>query len=467
MVGKQRVQPIPRTGAGDAVAGKVGDVDQAGTVAQHPRLAPDGRPPVLPVEPDRLLARLITGGKPQGVFPAGIEAEDRPHILLHPVNWAGAHRAACRAFLIREMDLEAVGILVGDPRAGEILARPVAIAGKIPAKHIQLRLPLHHPFGREKAKPAGLRKAGDDAVAAEIVAQFRHRTEQRCTVRRPDHRPVDDALDPRLPHRRNAGDGAHHVRLDPLKIVGEQLMPEALGRAVLGPEPHVAFIGADQQALALLPQVVFAVAVGDGGQAAIHRGDLRDGLGHEILMLRRHQRQVDPGEPRHLARPEARRVHHPTGADRPARGFDDPRPVGLRHRRRHRREAVDLRAPRPRPRRIGHRHARRIDIAALRFVHDAADAVEIHQGMQPLCLIPADLVKIHLVIARLGRLKPQLMFARPGLGKVEGAGLEDAAALSRLGLQFLVKAHRVVLKAADIGAVMQPVDIRRRVPGRA
>lgn len=244
-------------------------------------------------------------------------------------------------------------------------------------------------------------------------------------------------------------------------------MPEALRRAVFGPEPHVAFIGADQQALALLPQGVFAVPVGDGGQAAIHRGDLRDGLGHDILMLRRHQRQVDPRQGRHLPRPEARGVHRPIGADRPARGFGDPGPVRLRNRCRHRREAVDLRPPRPRARRIGRGHARRIDIAALRFVHDAADAVEIDQRMQTLGLIPADLVEIHLVIARLGRLKPQLVFARLGLGKVEGAGLKDPAALPRLGLQLVVKAHRVVLKAADIGAVMQPVDIRRRVPGGA
>ena len=58
------------------------------------------------------------------------------------------------------------------------------------------------------------------------------------------------------------------------------------------------------------------------------------------------------------------------------------------------------------------------------------------------------------------------MFARFGLRQIQRAGLEDAAALACFGLQILVKPHRVVLDAADIGAVMQAVDIGRRVPGR-
>ena len=126
---------------------------------------------------------------------------------------------------------------------------------------------------------------------------------------------------------------------------------------------------------------------------------------------------------------------------------------------------MDLGAPRPRACGIGHGHARRVHIAALGFIHDAADAVEVHQRVQPLGLVPADLMEIHAIVFRLGRLQAQLVFARLSLRQIKAAGLEDAAALPRLGLQLFVKAHGVMLQSADVGAVMQPVDIGRRVPG--
>ena len=113
---------------------------------------------------------------------------------------------------------------------------------------------------------------------------------------------------------------------------------------------------------------------------------------------------------------------------------------------------------------VGGGHARGVHIAAVGFIHDAADAVEVHQRVQRLGLGATDLVKVHAVKFRLGGLQAQLMFAGFGLGKVERSGLEHAAALASLGFKLVVEAHRVMLDAADIGAVMQPVDIRRRMP---
>ena len=86
--------------------------------------------------------------------------------------------------------------------------------------------------------------------------------------------------------------------------------------------------------------------------------------------------------------------------------------------------------------------------------------------MQPLRLLAADLVKVHAVEFGLSRLKTQLMFPVFCLGQIEASGLKHAAALSGLGFQLIVKVHRVVLDTADIGAVMQPVNIRRRMPCR-
>ena len=213
-----------------------------------------------------------------------------------------------------------------------------------------------------------------------------------------------------------------------------------------------------------MAQVILTVAVCDRRQAALHRGDLGNGFGDEILVLSRHQGQLNPRQRRNLAAPKPGGVDHPAGANVAQGGLDDPRPIGLSLGGCYRAIAVNLRPPRPCARRIGHGHARWVDIAALGFVHDAADAVEVHQRMQPFGLIPAHLIEIHPVIFRLRRLQAQLMLARLRLRKIERTRLEDAAALAGFSLQLFVKTHGIMLQTADVGAVMQPVDIGRRVP---
>ena len=62
-------------------------------------------------------------------------------------------------------------------------------------------------------------------------------------------------------------------------------MGEIQRRAVFSPELQIALIGADQQALPFLAQVIFPIAVCNRGQTAIHRRDFGDGFGYEILVL--------------------------------------------------------------------------------------------------------------------------------------------------------------------------------------
>ena len=87
--------------------------------------------------------------------------------------------------------------------------------------------------------------------------------------------------------------------------------------------------------------------------------------------------------------------------------------------------------------------------------------------MQPLCLGARYLVEVHAIAPRACRLNAQLMFARLGLRQIQRTGLEDAATLTCLGLERLVQLHRVMLDAADVGDVMQPVDIGGRMPCRS
>ena len=244
-------------------------------------------------------------------------------------------------------------------------------------------------------------------------------------------------------------------------------MAEVERRAFLRPEADVLLIGADQEALTLLPEVVFAVAVGDGGEAAALRGDLRDGFGDEILVLRRDQRQVKPGHRGDLPAPEARGVDDPVAVDVSLGRLYDPCAVGLLDRGGDGGVAVDFGAERAGAGGIGHGDAGRIDVAAVLLIHDAADAVVVDEGVKLLRLLAADLAEIHAVMARLGGLNAELVLSRLRLREVERTRLEDAAALTRLFLQLLVEVHRIVLDAGDVGVVVEAVNARRRVPGGA
>ena len=61
-------------------------------------------------------------------------------------------------------------------------------------------------------------------------------------------------------------------------------------------------------------------------------------------------------------------------------------------------------------------------------------------------------------------LQAQLMLSFFSLCKVERAGLKDATRLSCFFFQRIIEVHCVMLNAADIRAVMQPMNIGRRMP---
>ena len=179
------------------------------------------------------------------------------------------------------------------------------------------------------------------------------------------------------------------------------------------------------------------------------------------------QWQLQPRQRGHFTAPQPGGINHPVGVNVAFGRFHYPCAIRLLHRGRDRREPVDFCPSLPRAHSIGVGHTRRVHITAIRLEHDTTDAVEIDQRMQPFGLIPRHFVEIHAVKLRLGFLQTQLVFAVLGLSKVERAGFEYTAGLASFGLQFFVERHRVMLQAGDIGAVMQPVDIGRRMPSAA
>ena len=174
-------------------------------------------------------------------------------------------------------------------------------------------------------------------------------------------------------------------------------MAKTGGGFAFGPETHITLISANQKAFALLAQIIFAVAVRDRGQTAIHCVNLGNGFGDEILVLGGLQGQFKPCKPRHFAAPKTRGIDHPLGFDVPLGGAHDPAAIGLRFGGCYRSKAVNFRAVLARTGRISSGHTRGIDITAFRFPHNSANAIKINQRMQLFRFRARHLGKIHPV----------------------------------------------------------------------
>ncbi len=354
------------------------------------------------------------------------------------------------------------------PRPDKTLGCPVeAVAGEVPGKHVIFGFAGDNPLGQHGAKAAGLGEAGDDTVAAVVVFQFRHRSEQRCRVRRPDHRPVDHPFHTGIAEGRHAFAGAHVIGLDTLKIIGEEFMAEIEWCSFLGPEFTVLFIGTNQETQAFLAHVVFAVTIGDRWQAAADFGNFRHGLGYEILVFGRLQGQVDTSQLSNLARPKSGGIDHNIGMDGALVGDHKPGTIGLLAGAGDGAEALDAAAHFARPSGIGHGDAGRVHIAAVLLEHDAADTVKIDERVFLFSFLAAEFIELHAKLAGLGALQAQLVFAIPSLGKIKRTGLEHAAGLAGFLFQLLVELHRVILQLGDVVVVMQAVQVGCSMPGGA
>ncbi len=164
---------------------------------------------------------------------------------------------------------------------------------------------------------------------------------------------------------------------------GSSSWPKSKGVPVLGPVHAMAFVGAEQDALAFLPRIPAALAIGDGRQVAPHRRDLGDVLGDQVMMFDRHQGQGDAGLRRHLARPQASGVHHVFASDRPVRRCHLPVAGRQLPRRRHRRVAQDAGAEFARGAGKGVGGAGRIDIALFRLIERGDQPVGVEHRNAP------------------------------------------------------------------------------------
>ena len=392
--------------------------------------SPTGSNQRAPAEGEVVFARHALRRVPQRVLPTIGGAEDRPLLLLLLVDGPRAQGPPGRPLFVGVNDAVAGRIVVQRPAHHIALGGPGTEARHVEGEEVEVRLAVDHPFCDRTGEACPLAEAGDNAAADEVVVELRHRAEQRRHIGGPDHRPVDHPLDPGGAQHRNALASAHDVVGDAIEIVGQQLVAELQRGAVDRPEAAVFLVGAAEQALALLAQVVALVAVVQQRDLLAQGLDLGDRLGDEILVFHGHQRQIDPGQLADLAAPETGGVDHRVGFDGALRRHHLPGAVGLRVGLDHRRMTVDLGAAVARALGKGVGNAAGVDVAFVGLEHADANVRQIQERVHRQGFFLGDDLEVDAGVFRLGALDLELVLAFLGGGEIDAADGVDAAGLS-------------------------------------
>ena len=124
--------------------------------------------------------------------------------------------------------------------------------------------------------------------------------QNKVAVRRKALGSVQHLFDTGFVERRNACDRLFHQWLEMIPVIVQQGEIKALGYALLGPGDRVRLIAAHDQSTNLFLEIGQPIGIAQGRQIARHRGDF---FGHQVLVLHRYQRNIDPGHLSQLTRP--------------------------------------------------------------------------------------------------------------------------------------------------------------------
>ena len=293
--------------------------------------------------------------------------------------------------MVREV--HGIFVTVGFQRLlqGIVVIGVAGVAARSDGPHVPLGFAMHDPFGQDLARPAPLGDPEGKAVPLKRVFDAGHGPEQWQSVGRVWDRSVDVAPHTGCAKGRHPLHCVFDVEFQPLQIVGIQLEAEVFRHWVVGRDPMgltVAFIGAEVQAVLVLPQVVADINIADNGQFAPvflgPCGDFGDFVCQEVLVAHHHHRHGAPAKGfEHLAHAlcvVARAIHNEFAANVALVRLHDPLVTVL----------VDAcgRAESFDPRTcvacaLGHGlgQLRRIDIAVQWIPHTAREIVGFHEGV--------------------------------------------------------------------------------------
>ena len=171
---------------------------------------------------------------------------------------------------------------------------------------------------------------------------------------------------------------------DFVKIIGQKLMAKIPRRAIHGPWTAGLFVKSYAKAAAFLPQValsswihhmrMFAACIDNGR-------NLRDIFSDNILMLHRHQREIDARHRPHLTRPKAGGIYNMLRMNRAFIRHKIPGAIGPLCGGEHFAMSLDMRPAHSSGLGIGMGCARRVEMPVKRIIEPTNDPIDIgHRG---------------------------------------------------------------------------------------
>ena len=464
-VGEQPVEHGLRVGAAYLVLGEAGEIEHADPLAHGAALLGDLRECVAAAEAVFLVA--AAAAEPLGPLPAEDLRINRALVLQLAVERRGALRTARIAELAGIVDLVHLLVLVDRLLEGVAAQRPVAVAARIEPVDVDVRLAVHHPLGQVLARAGPLGDADAGAAAHPVIPQARRRAEQEVAVRQVGDRPIDHALDAR---RLEAGDSVHGVLeagRDPVQVGRQELHVEAPVDAVQAPGLGVLhLVGPDQDALLFLAVVAGGDRVADHWRLPVEGLDLREVLGHQVLVAHVDHRHAEPDPGRDLVGEGTGGVHHVLADDGALLGDDFPLArgalLGIQHP-----IAERDRGP-AHARALGHGvgGAGRVGVAVVRRVGAGNDALGIEQRMELPDFIGPDQMYLDVQVLQLALdvLEP-VHLVRTGC-QADGAAAVPAGRLSGLLFQGFVEPDTMVVERGHGETADEVGNQPCRVPGR-
>ena len=380
----------------------------------------------------------------------------------------GLERAAGGQLFVRIRDDEAPRVELPRGIAQVVLARGErAVARDVHAEDVVAGIALDHPLRQREADGTALREPAHAAAGDPKISFAGHRADERIAVGREGERTVHPALDADFGERGEARVADLELWQDAFDIGRQQIHAVVPGCAFRAPVARVAFIHAEQRALAERLQVGEALEVRDRHELATERGEHRHVVGDEVVVRHWHHRQVEARHATHAPRPKTRRVHHVLRDDAPLLGDHVPVAVGPLLQIEHAVAQDEIGAAAPRGDGEGMRRAMCVDIAFVRVVEAALESRRIDERAHLADLFGRDEARRHVHGLVHGALGLEHLPALFGGGEADAARHVHADALAALSLDLIVEPDGVALQRGDVRVVVERVETRGRMPGGA
>ena len=295
------------------------------------------------------------------------------------------------------------------------------------------------------------------------------RADQGIGVGREGDGAVDDGLHTRGGQRRDARHGRLDDVLHTIEVGRHQLGAELRRNAIDRPNLRFLLIGAENEAVALLPAIPALLRVADDGELGraclLPFGNGRHGIGDEVLVQNGHGWHVDAHHGADLEAPGARGIDDVQRAEDAVLRLDQPAAIFAANCQ-HRIVALDHCAM---P--LGHSCHRvggegGIDVPVIGLIDAAQEAVQSRQRMEFGDAVPVDDFK--RVAGELGKARDmaELVHAVRVARDAHRAGAVEAAALAGLLRQDVaVEPHRCGAQFLDGRVVGEMGAQARRMPG--